>query len=166
MNMGTRGAYGFKKGNELKLTYNHFDSYFDWLGEHLISELYDVGNVKDLSETYDYIKLVTEKKPPTKKQINECSKFSNISVGNQSMTDWYCLLRNTQGTMKQWLDREIPYMINNNSFIEDTVFCEYYYIVDLDTEEFVAVDTFNNKEYRIPLDEIFNGNIKKVEDAA
>ena len=30
--MSTRGIYGFRKNGEDKLTYNHYDSYFSYLG--------------------------------------------------------------------------------------------------------------------------------------
>jgi len=33
--MGTRGAYGFRKNGIDKVTYNHFDSYPEQLGESL-----------------------------------------------------------------------------------------------------------------------------------
>lgn len=32
--MSTRGIYGFRKNGEDKLTYNHYDSYFSYLGEN------------------------------------------------------------------------------------------------------------------------------------
>ena len=35
--MSTRGIYGFRKNGEDKLTYNHYDSYFSYLGENIIN---------------------------------------------------------------------------------------------------------------------------------
>ena len=160
--MGTRGAYGFKRGNKLKLTYNHYDSYFNYLGDNLIKELHDVGSLEKLNDTYDYIKLVKQDSKPTKKQIKECEKYCDLRVSEGTEEDWYCLLRNTQGSIKQWVNKEFPYMINSNNFIEDDIFCEYYYIIDLNTNEFVAVKTFNNEEHRIPLEDIFSGKAIKV----
>lgn len=34
--MGTRGAYGFYKDGQNKLTYNHFDSYPEGLGNTVV----------------------------------------------------------------------------------------------------------------------------------
>lgn len=67
--MGTRGAYGFRKGNRNKLTYNHYDSYFDYLGNNLLKEIHDIGNSEKLLETYNYIKLVDGDTKPTEEQI-------------------------------------------------------------------------------------------------
>lgn len=33
--MGTRGMYGFYRNGVTKATYNHFDSYPEWLGKKL-----------------------------------------------------------------------------------------------------------------------------------
>ena len=36
LTMGTRGLYGFRKNGIDKLTYNHLDSYPDWLGKKVV----------------------------------------------------------------------------------------------------------------------------------
>ena len=37
--MSTRGAWGFRIGSQDKVTYNHFDSYLDGLGDCLVLDL-------------------------------------------------------------------------------------------------------------------------------
>lgn len=139
--MSTRGYMGLKKDGELKGMYNHFDSYPSGLGKYLIEELNKINvdeRVKKLNEAFDYIELVDEDKKPTKKQKEDCIKagVTNFSVASRSEDDWYCLLREAQGEIGLYINKVIPYMINGNSFIEDTLFCEWYYIINLDTLRF------------------------------
>lgn len=58
-----------------------------------------------------------------------------------------------------WADKEFPYMINSNSFIKDTTFCEYYYIIDVSKDILVAHKTFDKLDYEIPLADIHSGKI-------
>lgn len=160
--MGTRGAYGFKKGNELKLTYNHFDSYFDYLGNNLINEIHSIGNTEKLIETFDYIKLVSEEATPTEEQKAECTKYFSNAVSTGSENDWYCLLRELQGTIMPWVNKEVQYMLDSSGFINDNIFCEYYYIIDLTEEVFIACKTFDKVTYEIPLSDIYDGTFKQL----
>ncbi|WP_275372508.1 hypothetical protein [Clostridium tertium] len=156
--MGTRGAYGFRKNGELKVTYNHYDSYYEHLGQHIIEFINNVNSIEKLNEIYDSIELVDESSEPTAQQVEECKKYANLSVSEGTYKDWYCLLRNAQGDLEVYLDG-LKYMTNANFFIEDTVFCEYYYIIDLDRNVLVVSDQENTKE--ISLDYIFkNSNIE------
>lgn len=157
--MGTRGAYGFRKGNRNKLTYNHYDSYFDYLGNNLLKEIHNIGNSEKLLETYNYIKLVDGNTKPTEEQIKECEKYFCDSVSTGEKEEWYSLLREVQGTIMPWVDKEFPYMINSNSFIKDTTFCEYYYIIDVSKDILVAHKTFDKLDYEIPLADIYSGKI-------
>lgn len=139
--MSTRGYLGLKKNGELKGMYNHFDSYPSGLGVYIIDTLNEIDSkdrVKILNETYDFIQLVDEDSKPTKKQIELCkdSGVANFIVSSKSEDDWYCLLRETQGNLKLYIDKVIPYMLNGNEFINDTLFCEWYYIINLDTKKF------------------------------
>ena len=129
--MGTRGIFGLYKDGKTKVTYNHLDSYPSYLGVNFLKDIKEY-TVKEISKAFDRIILVDEDKKPTKEQIKQCKKFCNMSVSNQSETDWYCLLRNAQGNIKAWLDGEIDYMIDNQDFLKDSLFCEWGYIVNLD----------------------------------
>ena len=137
--MSTRGYLGLKKNGELKGTYNHFDSYPTGLGadimNYICKELEQGKRIEVLSETFDYIQLVNENDTPTKEQQEACQKAGlvNLIVADRSLEDWYCLLREAQGNLKIYVDKVIPYMIDSNSFLEDTLFCEWAYILNLDT---------------------------------
>ena len=47
--------------------------------------------------------------------------------------DWYCLLRHAQGDLNVYKNG-LRYMIDNHDFIKDSLFCEYAYIINLDTK--------------------------------
>jgi hypothetical protein len=130
--MGTRGLYGFRKNGVDKLTYNHFDSYPSGLGRSVIEFIQDY--CMDLNDIYKNIILVDEDSEPTESQIKECEILADLSVSKQSLTDWYCLLRNAQGNPKMY-GEGLRYMIDNKDFILDSLFCEYAYIINLDTKK-------------------------------
>jgi hypothetical protein len=130
--MGTRGLYGFRKNGIDKLTYNHFDSYPDCLGGTMV-EFCKTTSLKEMNEIFDKIVLVLEHTVPTQTQVKECIEYydSNVSVG--SPEDWYCLLRGAQGNPNVY-KHGFKYMIDSHNFIEDSLFCEYAYIINLDEE--------------------------------
>ena len=134
--MGTRGTYGFRKNGVDKLTYNHWDSYPDGLGKdvtrfcknHSVLELYDIFN---------RIIMVDQHDVPTPEQIQECidKGFTDFSVSSKEKTDWYCLLRKCQGNLDCYAEtKDDVYMIDNQDFIKDSLWCEYGYIINLDDE--------------------------------
>ena len=129
--MGTRGLYGFRKNGVDKTTYNHFDSYPDYLGKIMV-EFCQKTYIEEMNEIFDRIVLVKEGSKPTQKQISDCIEYYDGSVSNQTPEDWYCLLRDAQGNPNVY-KHGLKYMIDNQSFIKDSLFCEYAYIINLDT---------------------------------
>ena len=129
--MGTRGCYGFKKNGEDKLTYNHYDSYPSYLGEH-VAEFCKSTSITEMNEIFDRIVLVDEMSKPTKKQVVECIEYYDGTVSTQSVEDWYCLLREVQGDLNVYKNG-LRYMIDSCDFIKNSLFCEYAYIINLDT---------------------------------
>lgn len=129
--MGTRGCYGFRKNGVDKLTYNHWDSYPDCLGETM-AEFCKTTSIDEMNEIFDRIVLVDENSRPTKAQIVECIEYYNGDVSEQKVEDWYCLLREAQGNPNVY-KRGLRYMNDNGNFIKDSLFCEFAYIINLDT---------------------------------
>ena len=86
--MSTRGLYGFRKNGIDKCTYNHCDSYPDWLGREVL-EFCATNNIDKLSRLFDNIELVSENSTPTEKQIEICKKegYINLNVSSQSVVD-------------------------------------------------------------------------------
>jgi len=141
--MGTRGLWGFHYKKKDKLTYNHFDSYPTGLGQ-TIKEFVSHHSIKKLEKMALKIKLVNEQEMPTATQIRECSRFANLHVGHQKLSDWYCLLRETQGHPNAYATK-LCYMIDNKKFIQDSLFCEYAYIINLDTKQLEIYIGFQNE---------------------
>ena len=129
--MGTRGTYGFRKNNVDKTTYNHFDSYPSGLGKQ-ISEFFADADLVKLGEVFDSIQLVKHDDIVTE-DIAETipAELSNFNVNGGKKT-FYCYLRNAQGDLSAYL-KGLKYMIDNHDFITDSLFCEWGYIVNLDT---------------------------------
>ncbi len=129
--MGTRGALGFIKDGKHKVTYNHFDSYPSGLGNDILEFIKD-NSLNTLKQLCDNITLVKEDSTPTDLQIQHCKNCGTVDlhVGEQSETDWYCLLREAQGDLKKY--GQVGFMVDMKNFLQDDLFCEYAYIINLD----------------------------------
>ena len=141
--MSTRGCYGFRKNGIDKITYNHYDSYPDWLGRHIASFCKETS-IDEMNEIFDKIVLVDERSIPNADQIKECIEYFDGSVSRQSEEDWYCLLRNAQGNLNVYKNG-LRYMIDSHDFISDSLFCEYAYIINLDTKKLEFWKGFQEK---------------------
>jgi hypothetical protein len=139
--MGTRGALGFACNQTLKVTYNHYDSYPDGLGNEVVEFCNKVKADKGwdkLKEKVSALQLVKDNQKPTASQKKAYAEFTNMGVGDQSDDDWYCLLRNAQGVegLNAVYDGKVHHMIDSKEFVKDSLFCEYAYVIDLDKMTF------------------------------
>lgn len=136
--MATRGLYGFRRYGIDKITYNHNDSHPEQLGLTVL-EFCAYTPIKEMEKIYDRIILVDENHIPTHDMIEQCmwANYVNTNVGKGCVTDWYCLLREAQGSLDRFkidlkYDRPL-YMLDYHEFIKDSTCCEYAYIINLDT---------------------------------
>lgn len=136
--MSTRGTFGVVIDGQTKAGYNHCDSYPDYLGRHVIRDirelLEDHGHIDKVKELARNLKSVSDDTPPTKEDIETLAQFTDLSVGNQTTEEWYNLLRNLQGELKQTL---VTGYIDDDGgeFLKDSLFCEYGYLANLDTQK-------------------------------
>lgn len=142
--MGTRGTFGFRIDGEDKLTYNHFDSYPNGLGNTVVEFIRDVGDWDKVKELARNLQDVGDREP-TPEDIKACAPYMNLSVSNQDTKDWYCLLRQTQGNPAAIL--EIGLFQQENNFINDSLFCEYGYIINLDDMTFEVYEGFQKAKH-------------------
>lgn len=158
--MGTRGVLGIKKRGEIKCNYNHYDSYFKGgLGEDIVKTLNNIPKEtrgKELSEVFDNIVLLNEEDIPTDEIIEYCKKWNvcDFSVSSRSEKDYYCLLRNTQGNLDIYL-KGFKYMLDDRNFLNDNLFCEYGYIINLD-ENTLDIYRFGHLDTQYSLFELDN----------
>ena len=142
--MGTRGYIGIHsaKDNFFRGIYNHYDSYPTGLGEDIKK------TVKDFQETellfhLKNTKIVNEAdecpsdilaKMKEKRSNGEEGFWRNVSSGS----DWYSALSGCQGDFAKYA--EAGYFAGDDdykgSFMEDSLFCEWAYIIDLDSSQF------------------------------
>jgi hypothetical protein len=142
--MSTRGTLGFRLNGQDKVTYNHSDSYPSWLGVRVLSFVRNTTEA-EMTAIADKITLVDDCTPPTPEQIQICvdAGMCNLTVANQSETDWYCLMRNAQGDLNTY--KTIPFMIDSANFLEDSLFCEWAYIINLDEKTLEIYKGYNKQ---------------------
>lgn len=96
--MGTRGTMAFRLDGELKGMYNHWDSYPTGLGNEMLEFLRATANNReDVLESIRNLTAVDPEIEPTNEQIEQLSRFADLNVSTRRLTDWYVLLRDTQG---------------------------------------------------------------------
>lgn len=137
--MGTRGAIGFWKDGEYKVAYNHLDSYPEELGNTTLKFI-NKRTINELNTAFEKIKLIKEESIPTEEQIKQCEKYTDLYVGNQSTSDWYCLLRQAQGNLEAYTN--IGLMVDSQDFLTDGLFCEWAYIINLTNNTFEVYKGF------------------------
>lgn len=125
--MGTRGAYGFRLLGKDYVTYNHFDSYPKELGESLVYEVYGF-----MLQRSSYLQAIADMK----------GFVEEIELLEQDDA-LYQELRQNQGSINPIIHGTDKRMIDNQSFLRDSLFCEWAYIVNLDEEVFEVYRGFN-----------------------
>lgn len=132
--MGTRGAYGFRLNETDYIIYNHWDSYPGGLGQSILDQLLG-QDIDQMREAVAKLQPVNDRTDhPTPELIEKYKSYADTNVGNQDLDDWYCLLRRTQGTIIPFLTGGVEHYIDGAGFLLDSLFCEWAYIINLDTE--------------------------------
>lgn len=131
--MGTRGCYGFRKDGVDKLTYNHYDSYPEYLGKEIV-EFIRTTPVEMMKAIFDSVILVDGNTKATPEQIEECAEFLDERVSTGRADEWYCLLRNAQGDLTAYRDKGLKWMTDDHEFMQNSLFCEWAYVINLDQE--------------------------------
>lgn len=155
--MGTRGLFGFRKNKQDKLCYNHYDSYPDGLGIEIMDYIKSHTNEK-MNEVYDDIKLFNNDKPIKDFTKEEYEEYKHILKE-------FGIKENLKGinnydTLNDLISTSIKYgrlsfydnkksnerlMCDDNDFIKDSLFCEWAYIINLDTNNLEIWKGFQTK---------------------
>jgi len=149
--MGTRGSVGFIQQEKPALSYNHFDSYPDGLGSDVLGFIFKINleNGWELfKERAAKLKNIEEKLITDTLIMEKYEKYSNLGVSEQKLSDPYCLFREIQGY--EWMNEvykgELEHYPLNNDFIKSSLFCEYAYIINLDTMKLEFYDGYQKKQ--------------------
>ena len=160
--MSTRGAVGFAVDGKLFLSYNHSDSYPSGLGQDVVgfigtmlhgpAFIMDGAYAFDLEALKEKVRALTVIKSGVKPTVVEqrlYAQYANLGVSEQSLTDWYCLLRNFQGVdgLKAIVAGTLKHLDSGNTFPEDSLFCEWAYVIDLDGEALEVYQGFQQKKH-------------------
>lgn len=114
--MSTRGAYGFKINKEIKMIMSPYDSYPGGLGADIIKFIQSV----DLNRLTEKVKTL-QSIPQSLIRKNELAEKEIWQKPEQVLQGIYT------GTVQSFFDAQ--------GFLEDYLFCEYSYLINLDTKE-------------------------------
>lgn len=153
--MSTRGAIAFIIDGEEKITYNHSDSYpeclgvamLNWARRHRHALTCDLhrgqsGGPVDLARK---LRVVDPNSTPSAEDIARLRPQADLNVGERKITDWYCLLRNTQGDPDEILKAGV--IENGAPFVADSLYCEWAYAIDLDGRTFEVFRGFQKRPH-------------------
>lgn len=117
--MSTRGAIGFRSNGVDKVTYNHSDSYPTCLGESIMSEL------NKAKKTCEAMGVMFEKLPMIKNRNEDknAGKMTLLPYLTESFAMYDCC-----------------------SFLKDSLFCEWAYIVNLDDKVLEIYKGYNKQQ--------------------
>lgn len=151
--MGTRGLLAFAHDGEIKGAYNHFDSYPSGLGADVakyVHQLVRLGGDEGLESAkakFKALVAVDEDEKPTEDQKLALLRYYSPRVSTGSADEWYALLRDTQGDPQAFLDA--GFYIDGIGFAQDSLFCEWGYVIDLDRKVVEIYKGFQNAPHAV-----------------
>jgi hypothetical protein len=136
--MSTRGLLGFRYQDIDKLTYNHADSHPDTLGLKVLKELHAVDDWDVVRQRIGGLHSI-----PETRKLDEHSSMAETEIRRHfpeleyrgAPRDFYDLYRPLQGMLKPYLEGKLMFMPDASDFIYDSLFCEWAYIANLDSNE-------------------------------
>ena len=168
--MGTRGIAGFRVDEQDKIHYIQFDSYPGGVGLDVFKIVHSTSD-KELVAMARRVTMISGKRKPSQKQIEHCLSFTGLAdlgVSEQSVNDWYCLLRRAQGRLEWYKKNEtveqeiyaksgsnrvivkhntgnepLKYMLDGGDFPASSLFCEWGWIINVDAKILECYKGFN-----------------------
>jgi hypothetical protein len=109
--MTSRGTFGYKIGRKTRLMSVESDA--DLLWQVCVREIYILmkhyGSIDDLKKAFE--KLIESKGNPKPKVIEKCKMFTELTITDENIKDWYHLTRYCQHSFINIL--ESGYILNN-----------------------------------------------------
>jgi len=107
-----------------------------------------LGGWPQLTESIKKIKIIDPDSIPEKKYQEKYQElgYCNLGVSKQTPEEWYCLLRNIQGvsTIVEIFKGNLEHIENSKDFLKDSLFCEWGYLINLDTMELEIYQGFQS----------------------
>lgn len=156
--MSTRGYIALVKQGKVKGIYNHYDSYLSNLGKNVINTIKSIDpdeRINILNTVFDNIILVNSKDIPNQEQIKYMN--DNDFHGDSDSNDWRSFLYELEGDLQSYIDGFV-YMIDYSHYYEDK-YCDYRYIIDLDSNKF-KIYHFDKLKYTCDINDIDYKTIK------
>ncbi len=133
--MSTDGIIGFKLDDEMKVTYNHCDSYPEGLLFQIVDYIKKNSNV--FMNNFNSIKMVNIRDYPSEEQVRKCSQYYDGTVSKKSKRDWYCLLRRAQGDLDAYVD--CGCMIDYSRMFKKGSY-DWAYIIDINKKSLIIYE--------------------------
>jgi hypothetical protein len=128
-NMSIRGLIGFRYQGIDKISYNHDGSNPEDLGRR-VAHFCKVVPIAMMKRVVPNIQMVDKSSTPTHEQIEKCRPWLDKGVSSGKETEWYCLLRKTQGDLSVFFREPVcEYMLDGR----ESSWIDFQYIVNLDT---------------------------------
>lgn len=121
------------------MIYNHSDSYPEALGVEILSELKavpDWDEAKAMASSLIGIPETRELPGLDRMFETEVRRHMPDTVKAENPATLYDLYQPIQGTLAPYLDGRLRFVPTANDFIYDSLFCEWGYIANLDTDTF------------------------------
>lgn len=129
--MGTRGSWGVIVDGTPKMQYVHWDAYPAGLGIAILRWLRS-ENLHTLPDRARALRVVPGESEATTQDIERLRQFADPNVGSRDLSEWYVLLRTTQGDPAKTFEAGV--MEDGDEYG-----CgQFRYIADLDTQELRA----------------------------
>ena len=143
--MGTRNLTIVHKNDEYKVAqYGQWDGYPEGLGATLLKFLKNV-NMDSFRNVIDNVSFYT------KEELEDIDKYIDDMRKDIPNYEWQRyfphLSRDTGGDILNLITFKGVNKVNNSiDFAADSLFCEWAYVIDLDTNKFEVYKGFNHKE--------------------
>lgn len=157
--MSTRAAYGFRHKQQDYISYSHSDGYPNALGYEILEALTSFTLNKDieyLRYCIDNVQLIHQEDNHTftkEEFLSIVERLDNLGIYNNLKSEYSVIteipaipvLYHTAGKVDTIIDREnaIPYMLDSCNFMNDSLFCEWAYVINLDDQVIEFYRGFN-----------------------
>lgn len=157
--MSTRAAYGFRHKNQDYISYNHSDGYPNGLGYDVLEALTSFTLTKDieyLRSCIDKVHLIyrdenhafsREEFLSIVERLDNLGIYNNLKSKCSAITEISSIsvFNHIMGKIDTLIDREnaIPYMLDSGNFMNDSLFCEWAYVINLDEQVIEFYRGFN-----------------------